>query len=205
MRPVRSPSLPAAFAFRVLRPRVNEENRTPCWVGHDHPPLHPAPSTMWGRCAPKCIREVLTLRLPRCERGALPLSYGCVECVLAAGLEPAQSGSKSRARPVGRHQRLVPLSGRRRHRLTPGRDDLVDTGRFGSSTSGVSCRRSASELCVSVGVMGGFDPPPRAFQARALPTELHDHGAGPGTRTRINWVTKPAPIPSGPAGTLEWL
>jgi hypothetical protein len=53
---------------------------------------------------------------------------------------------------------------------------------------------------VSVVVMGGFDPPPRAFQARALPTELHDHGAGPGTRTRINWITKPVPIPLGPAG-----
>ena len=50
-------------------------------------------------------------------------------------------------------------------------------------------------------VMGGFDPPPRVFQARALPTELHDHGAGPGTRTRINWFTKPAPILLGPAGT----
>ena len=49
--------------------------------------------------------------------------------------------------------------------------------------------------------MGGFDPPPRAFQARALPSELHDHGAGPGTRTRIDWVTKPVPIPLGPAGT----
>ena len=49
--------------------------------------------------------------------------------------------------------------------------------------------------------MGGFDPPPRVFQTRALPTELHDHGAGPGTRTRINWVTKPVPIPLGPAGT----
>src|SRR5580698_7850875 len=48
--------------------------------------------------------------------------------------------------------------------------------------------------------MGGFDPPPRVFQTRALPTELHDHGAGPGTRTRINWATKPAPIPLGPAG-----
>jgi hypothetical protein len=77
----------------------------------------------------------------------------------------------------------------------------VDTGRFGSPTSGVSCRRSASELCVrSVVVMGGFDPPPRVFQARALPIELHDHAAGPGTRTRIDWVTKPVPILSGPAG-----
>src|ERR1700722_13180600 len=51
--------------------------------------------------------------------------------------------------------------------------------------------------------MGGFDPPPRAFQARALPAELHDRGAGPGTRTRINWVTKPAPIPLGPAGSSQ--
>jgi hypothetical protein len=49
-------------------------------------------------------------------------------------------------------------------------------------------------------VMGGFDPPPRVFQTRALPTELHNHGAGPGTRTRINWITKPVPIPLGPAG-----
>lgn len=48
--------------------------------------------------------------------------------------------------------------------------------------------------------MGGFGPPLRAFQARALPTELHDQGAGPGTRTRINWVTKPVPILLGPAG-----
>ena len=75
-------------------------------------------------------------------------------------------------------------------------------------TQGVSearppaCRAGALPLSyVSVVVMGGFDPPPRAFQARALPTELHDHGAGPGTRTRITWVTKPVPIPLGPAGT----
>src|ERR1700722_10794225 len=55
---------------------------------------------------------------------------------------------------------------------------------------------------LSVVVTGGFDPPPRVFQTRALPAELRDHGAGPGTRTRIDWVTKPAPIPLGPAGTL---
>ena len=74
-------------------------------------------------------------------------------------------------------------------------------------TQGVSearppaCRAGALPLSyVSVVVMGGFDPPPRAFQARALPTELHDHGAGPGTRTRINWITRPVPILSGPAG-----
>ena len=65
-----------------------------------------------------------------------------------------------------------------------------------------ACRAGALPLSyVSVVVMGGFDPPPRAIQARALPTELHDHGAGPGTRTRINWVTKPVPIPMGPAGS----
>ena len=46
-------------------------------MDHDHPPLHPASSTMSGGVAAQCIREVLTLRLPRCERGALPLSYGC--------------------------------------------------------------------------------------------------------------------------------
>ncbi len=75
-------------------------------------------------------------------------------------------------------------------------------------TQGVSkarppaCRAGALPLSyVSVVVMGGFDPPPRAFQARALPTELHDPGAGPGARTRINWVTNPVPIPLGPAGT----
>jgi hypothetical protein len=48
--------------------------------------------------------------------------------------------------------------------------------------------------------MGGFDPPPGAFQARALPTELHDHRAGLGTRTRIDWATRPVPIQLGPAG-----
>ena len=54
-------------------------------------------------------------------------------------------------------------------------------------TQGVSearppaCRAGALPLSyVSVVVMGGFDPPPRAFQARALPTELHDHGPAPG-------------------------
>lgn len=67
-----------------------------------------------------------------------------------------------------------------------------------------ACHAGALPLSyVSVVVMGGFDPPPRAFQARALPTELHDHGAGPGTRTRIDWVTKPAPIPLGPAGIFS--
>ena len=45
-----------------------------------HPPC--------GRFAPRCIREVLTLRLPRCERGALPLSYGCLECVGAHSVGP---------------------------------------------------------------------------------------------------------------------
>ena len=128
MRPVRSPSLPAALCDGSVRPRVNEENRTPCEVGHVHPPpsgsIHQA-----GNCAPKYIREVLTLRLPRCERGALPLSYGCVEYVLAAGLEPAQSELKSRARPsappaLGRpascRTRPSAVSERRRHRLTPG-------------------------------------------------------------------------------------
>src|SRR5271157_5897962 len=89
--------------------------------------LHPP----YGRCAPKCIREVLTLRLPRCERGALPLSYGCVECVLAAGLEPAQSGLKvpgpsrrappALGRPAPCRTRPSAVSERRRHRLTPGR------------------------------------------------------------------------------------
>jgi hypothetical protein len=69
---------PRCVVSRVVRPRVNEENRTPCEVGHIHLPLHPAPSTRWA-VAPRCIREVLTLRHPRCERGALPLSYGCVE------------------------------------------------------------------------------------------------------------------------------
>ncbi len=72
--------------------------------------------------------------------------------------------------------------------------------RFGSPAPGVSCRPLPLSY-VSVVVMGGFGPPSRAFQARALPTELHDHGAGPGTRTRIIWVTKPVPIPLGPAGT----
>ena len=76
----------------------------------------------------------------------------------------------------------------------------MDTGRFGSPTSGVSCRRSASELRVRGG-HGWFRSTASRVSARALPTELHDHGAGPGTRTRINWVTKPVPIPLGPAGT----
>ena len=59
--------------------------------------LHPP---RWAVSAP-CIREVLTLRLPRCERGALPLSYGCLSarpvsnealrCIRAAS-SPADSG-----------------------------------------------------------------------------------------------------------------
>jgi hypothetical protein len=81
--------------------------------------------------------------------------------VLAAGLEPAQTGLKvpgpSRrappaiGRPASCRTRPSAVSERRRHRLTPGRNDVVDTGRFGSPTSGVSCRRSASELCVRGG------------------------------------------------------
>src|SRR5271165_6803349 len=81
---------------------------------------------------PKCIREVLTLRLPRCERGALPLSYGCVMSVLAAGLEPAQAGLKvpgpsrrappALGRPAPCRTRPSAVSERRRHRLTPGRE-----------------------------------------------------------------------------------
>src|ERR1700722_4399761 len=55
-------------------------------------------------------------------------------------------------------------------------------------TQGVSearppaCRAGALPLSyVSKVVMGGFDPPPRAFQAHALPTELHDQkGPAPG-------------------------
>src|SRR5580704_12183008 len=90
--------------------------------------LHPP---CCGQLVPKCIREVLTLRLPRCERGALPLSYGCVMSVLAAGLEPAQAGLKvpgpSRrappaiGRPASCRTRPSAVSERRRHRLTPGR------------------------------------------------------------------------------------
>ena len=118
MRPVRSPSLPAALRCGSVRPRVNEENRTPCWVGHDHPPLHPAPSTRWACCAPKCIREVLTLRLPRCERGALPLSYGCVECAGgrartgSVGIKspgPVPSGATSSSVGPPRVERGLPL------------------------------------------------------------------------------------------------
>ena len=69
-----------------------------------------------------------------------------------------------------------------------------------------ACRAGALPLSyVSVVVMGGFEPPPRAFQARALPSELHDHGAGPGTRTRTDWVTNPVPIPLGLAGIVPAL
>ena len=45
---------PHCVLLRVVRPRVNEENRTPCSVGHDHLPLHPAPSTMRA-AVPECI------------------------------------------------------------------------------------------------------------------------------------------------------
>jgi hypothetical protein len=166
--------------------------------------LHPP----GGRFAPKCIREVLTLRLPRCERGALPLSYGCVECVEG----PTRSGSVGKlgsstrpsalsalCRPASCRARPSAVSERRRHRLTPGRGSPCGHRAFRKPDLR---RADALPLSyVSEVVMGGFDPPPRAFQARALPTELHDHGAGPGARTRINWVTKPVPIPLGPAGT----
>ena len=189
MRPVRSPSLPAA-ALRVRRPRVNEENRTPCWVGHDHPPLHPAPSTMCGQFAPTCIREVLTLRLPRCERGALPLSYGCVDeraggrartgsgGIKSPGPVPSGATSDWSARPVSNEAfRCIRAasspadSGPWMHR--------VDTGHFGSPTSGVSCRRSALSY-VSVVVMGGFDPPPRVFQRALSQLSYTTMGPAPG-------------------------
>ena len=129
-----------------------------------------------------------------------------------AGLEPAQSGSRvprpprrappALGRPASCRTRPSAVSERRRHRLTPGRG-LTAWWTLGiSEARPPACRAGALPLSeVSVVVMGGFDPPPRAFQARALPTELHDRGAGPGTRTRIDWVTKPVPIPLGPAGT----
>jgi hypothetical protein len=159
--------------------------------------LHPP----GGQTAPKCIREVPTLRLPRCERGALPLSYGCVECAgRARGTVPLGITSTRSARLVSNEA----------FRCIRAASSPADSGPYVCRwTQGISearppaCRAGALPLSyVSVVVMGGFDPPPRAFQARALPTELHDHGAGPGTRTRITWVTKPAPIPLGPAGMI---
>lgn len=189
---------PRCVALRVVRPRVNEENRTPCEVGHDHLPLHPAPSTRRAVCAP-CPREVPTLRLPRCELGALPLSYGCVEC--AGGLRDLCGNT------IARSARLVSNEAFRCIRAASSPADSGPSVIWW--TQGVSearppaCRAGALPLSyVSVVVMGGFDPPPRAFQARALPTELHDHGAGPGTRTRISWITKPVPNLSGPAGIV---
>ena len=46
-----------------------------------------------------CIREVLTLRLPRCERGALPLSYGC---------SMLRAGGRARTGSVGKSPGPVP-------------------------------------------------------------------------------------------------
>jgi hypothetical protein len=174
-----------------------------------HPPSRAAPAA-W------CIREVLTLRLPRCERGALLLSDGSP--TLRAGGRartgsvgikspgPVPSGATSAGRPAPCRTRPSAVSERRRHRLTPGRSDRWTQGV--SEARPPACRAGALPLSsVSAVVMGGFDPPPRVFQTRALPTELHDHGAGPGTRTRIDWVTKPAPVLPGPAGTCgtAWL
>jgi hypothetical protein len=70
------------------------------------------------------------------------------------------------------------------------------------SNEAFRCIRAASSPADSGPsvVTGGFDPPPHAFQASALPTELHDRGAGPGNRTRNDWGTSPAPILLGPAG-----
>src|ERR1700691_5473419 len=136
--------------------------------------LHP-PS---GRPAPTCIREVLTLRLPRCERGALPLSYGCVE---RAG------GSGTRTLGCLTGARSARLVSNETFRCIRAASSPADSGpSLYWWTQGVSearppaCRAGALPLSyVSVVVMGGFDPLPRAFQGRALPTELHDHRAGP--------------------------
>ena len=117
--------------------------------------------------------------------------------------EPFPRTAPVLGRPASCRTRPSAVSERRRHRLTPGRNCFRWTQGI-SEARPPACRAGALPLSyVSVVVMGGFDPPPRAFQARALPTELHDHGAGPGTRTRINWVTKPVPILLGPAGTAR--
>jgi hypothetical protein len=126
----------------VLRPRVNEENRTPCSVGHDHLPLHPAPSTTRAHFA-LCIREVLTLRLPRCERGALPLSYGCVEPAGRAR-EPFPRASPALGRPASCRTRSSAVSERRRHRLTPGRKSSSGHRAFRKP----DLRRVVPTLCV---------------------------------------------------------
>ena len=115
---------------------------------------------------------------------------------------PPRRAPPALGRPASCRTRPSAVSERRRHRLTPGRGSTV-WWTLGISEARPPARHAGAlaQNEVSVVVMGGFDPPPRAFQARALPTELHDRGAGPGTRTRIDWVTKPAPIPLGPAGT----
>src|SRR6516164_4222250 len=134
-------------------------------------------------------------------------------CVLAAGLEPAQSGLKvpgpsRRAPPANGSARPVSNESLSGSRAAPSPADFGPLGDGGlrvfSGTRPPACRAGALPLSyVSLVVMGGFDPPPRVLQTRALPTELHDHGAGPGTRTRISWVTTPVPVPPGPAGTPE--
>jgi hypothetical protein len=206
MKPVRSPSLPAAV-LRIRESRVNEKNRPPCGVGHSHPRLHPAPSTKLWAASAQCIREVPTLRLPRYESGALRLSYGCGACWRpgsnrlrrdeSPGLVPSGATSAWSAHLVSNETfRCIRAasspadSGPSMHRCAQGFSDIRRRR---------SCRRPVIDICAVV-VMGGFDPPPRAFQARALPTELHDRGAGPGTRTRINWGTNSALIPLGLAG-----
>ena len=131
--------------------------------------------------------------------------------MLAARLEPGSVGMKSPG-PVpsgATSARSARLVSNEAFRCIRAASSPADSGPWKFWwTQGVSearppaCRAGALPLSyVSVVVMGGFDPPPRAFQARALPTELHDHGAGPGTRTRIAWDTKPVPIPLGPTGT----
>jgi hypothetical protein len=99
MKPVRSPSLPAAF--RAVGPRVNEENRTPCWVGHGHPPLHPAPSTKWADCAqlrhgtPQVHCGHPCFRCTASSVGAVDRNGATRPWEPAPGLEPGSTGLQS--------------------------------------------------------------------------------------------------------------
>ena len=77
----------------------------------------------------------------------------------------------------------------------------MDTGRFGSPTSGVSCRRSASELCVRGGHGWFRSTASRVSDALLSQLSYTTMGPAPGLEPGSTGLQSQCPSSLGPAGT----
>lgn len=112
--------------------------------------------------APWCTRQVLTLRPPRCELGALPLSYWCV--VPATGVEPATSRLQGEHSATELHRRGGPRE------LTA----LVVPRGADPRASGMSGRRSTAELRDRMSDPGGRTRRGARARAGSAPARFPD-------------------------------